>query len=108
MPNDLRQGVRDLAAEVKTYNELKAKKTAMIEENAESQARADKLASQIREVLLAYSAMNQTLSLDSCLQALRKRFERYKEASERVAHYTHDYEIARHLLKGKSLSRIKF
>ena len=94
LPNDLRQGVRDLAAEVKTYNELKAKKAAMIEENAESQARADKLASQIREVLLAYSAMNQTLSLDSCLQTLRKRFERYKEASERVAHYTHDYEIA--------------
>ena len=92
LSDDLRQEVRDLADNVKTYNELKAKKKAMLEENAESQVRADELMSQIQEILLTYNAFDQTVSVDICLNMLRKRFEGFKRANERLTRYTQDYE----------------
>ena len=94
LPGDLRQGIRELSGEVRAYQELTAKKQAMLEDNAEHQARADVLTEEIREILISYSALDQTLPYDICLRNLRKRFDGYKEATERLAHYTQDFESA--------------
>ena len=92
LPKDLRQGIRTLSSEVTAYNELKAKKKAMLDGNAKYQERADALKASIRKILLTYKALDQALPYDTCLQNLRKRFDRYKEASERVTHYTQELE----------------
>ena len=94
LPSDLRQGIRELASEVRDYRELAAKKQAMMKGNAEHQARADALTEEIREILLSYNALDQNLPYDSCLRSLRKRFDGYKEAMERFARYTQDFESA--------------
>ncbi len=94
LPCDLRQGVRELSDEVKAYQELTDKKQAMLEGNAKYQDRANELADEIRRILLAYSALDETLPYDVCLQNLRKRFDNYREARERVGRYTQDFESA--------------
>lgn len=94
LPKDLRQGIRTLSSEVTAYNDLKAKKKAMLDGNAKYQERADALKASIRKILLTYKALDQALPYDTCLQNLRKRFDRYKEASERVTHYTQELENA--------------
>ena len=94
LPKDLRQGIRTLSGEVTAYNDLMKKKQSMQEENAKYQERADALKASIREILLTYKALDQALPYDTCLQNLRKRFERYKVATERVAHYTQELENA--------------
>ena len=70
------------------------KKQAMLEGNAEYQARANVLTEEIRGILLSYSALDQTLTYDICLRNLRKRFDGYRKATERLAHYTQDFESA--------------
>ena len=92
LPDDLRQGIRELSSEVRDYRELTAKKQAMLEGNAEYQKRANTLTGEIRRVLLSYSALDQTLPYNICLQNLRKRFDGYREATERLARYTQDFE----------------
>ena len=92
LPKDLRQGIRTLSGEVTAYNDLKAKKKAMLDGNAKYQERADALKASICKILLTYKALDQALPYDTCLQNLRKRFDRYKEASERVTHYTQELE----------------
>ena len=67
---------------------ITAKKQAMLEGNAEYQARANVLTEEIRGILLSYSALDQTLTYDICLRNLRKRFDGYRKATERLAHYT--------------------
>ncbi len=94
MPNDLRQGTRELSDEVKEYNDLKKKNQTMSEGNTKYQIRADELTIEISNILLAYKALNQTLSFDICLQNLRKRFDCYKEANERVTHYVKESKSA--------------
>lgn len=94
LPHDLRQGIRELSGEVAAYQDLTAKKQAMLEGHAEYQARADALTSEIRKILLLYHALDQTLPYDTCLRNLRKRFDGYKEATEHVARYTQDFEKA--------------
>lgn len=64
----------------------------MLDGNAKYQERADALKASIRKILLTYKALDQALPYDTCLQNLRKRFDRYKEASERVTHYTQELE----------------
>ena len=92
LPDDLRQGIRELSSEVRDYRELTAKKQAMLEGNAEYQARANALTEEIRRILLSYNALDQTLPYNICLQNLRKRFDGYREATERLARYTQDFE----------------
>lgn len=92
LPDDLRQGIRELSSEVRDYRELTAKKQAMLEGNAEYQARANALTEKIRRILLSYNALDQTLPYNICLQNLRKRFDGYREATERLARYTQDFE----------------
>ena len=92
LPDDLRQGIRELSSEVRDYRELTAKKQAMLEGNAEYQARVNALMEEIRRILLSYNALDQTLSYNICLQNLRKRFDGYREATERLARYTQDFE----------------
>ena len=92
LPSDLRQGIRELSSEVRDYRELTAKKQAMLEGNAEYQARANALTEEICKILLSYSALDQTLPYNICLQNLRKRFDGYREATERLARYTQDFE----------------
>ena len=92
LPSDLRQGIRKLSSEVRDYRELMAKKQAMLEGNAEYQARANVLTEEIRGILLSYSALDQALPYDICLRNLRKRFDRYKEVMERLARYTQDFK----------------
>lgn len=92
LPDDLRQGIRELSSEVRDYRELTAKKQAMLEGNAKYQARANTLTEEIRRILLSYNALDQTLPYNSCLQNLRKRFDGYREATERLARYTQDFE----------------
>ena len=94
LPSDLRQGIRELSSEVRAYRELTAKKQAMLEGNAEYRARANVLTEEIRGILLSYSALDQTLTYDICLRNLRKRFDGYRKATERLAHYTQDFESA--------------
>lgn len=94
LPDDLHQGIRELSNEVKTYNDLKFKEQAMMEDNVESKERAEELMAKIREVLLSYNALEQTLPFDTCLLNLRKRFDHYKEASERVMRYTSEFEAS--------------
>lgn len=88
----MRQGIRELSSEVRDYRELTAKKQAMLEGNAEYQARANALTEEIRRILLSYNALDQTLPYNICLQNLRKRFDGYREATERLARYTQDFE----------------
>ena len=71
LPKDLRQGIRTLSSEVTAYNELKAKKKAMLDGNAKYQERADALKASIRKILLTYKALDQALPYDTCLQNLR-------------------------------------
>ena len=92
LPDDLRQGIRELSSEVRDYRELTAKKQAMLEGNAKYQARANTLTEEIRRILLSYNALDQTLPYNICLQNLRKRFDGYREATERLARYTQDFE----------------
>lgn len=92
LPDDLRQGIRELSSEVRDYRELTAKKQAMLEGNAEYQARANALTEEISRILLSYNALDQTLPYNICLQNLRKRFDGYREATERLARYTQDFE----------------
>lgn len=92
LPDDLRQGIRELSSEVRDYRELTAKKQAMLEGNAEYQARANALTEEIRRILLSYNALDRTLPYNICLQNLRKRFDGYREATERLARYTQDFE----------------
>lgn len=92
LPDDLRQGIRELSSEVRDYRELTAKKQAMLKGNAEYQARANALTEEIRRILLSYNALDQTLPYNICLQNLRKRFNGYREATERLARYTQDFE----------------
>lgn len=92
LPNDLRQGIRELSNEVRAYQELTAKKQMMLEGNAEYQKRANTLTGEIRRILLSYSALDQTLPYNICLQNLRKRFDGYREATERLDHYMQDFE----------------
>ena len=66
----------------------------MLKGNAEYQARADELTEEICGILLSYSALDQNLQYDSCLRNLRKRFDGYREAMERLARYTRDFESA--------------
>lgn len=66
----------------------------MLKGNAEYQARADELTEEICGILLSYSALDQNLQYDSCLRNLRKRFDGYREAMERHARYTRDFESA--------------
>lgn len=94
LPSDLREGIRKLSSEVRDYRELTAKKQAMLKGNAEYQARADELTEEICGILLSYSALDQNLQYDSCLRNLRKRFDGYREAMERLARYTRDFESA--------------
>lgn len=70
LPDDLRQGIRELSSEVRDYRELTAKKQAMLEGNAEYQARANALTEEIRRILLSYNALDQTLPYNICLQNL--------------------------------------
>ena len=88
----MRQGIRELSSEVRDYRELTAKKQAMLEGNAKYQARANTLTEEIRRILLSYNALDQTLPYNICLQNLRKRFDGYREATERLARYTQDFE----------------
>lgn len=67
LPDDLRQGIRELSSEVRDYRELTAKKQAMLEGNAKYQARANTLTEEIRRILLSYNALDQTLPYNSCL-----------------------------------------
>ena len=92
LPDDLRQGIRELSSEVRDYRELTAKKQAMLEGNAEYQARANALTEEIRRILLSYNALDRTLPYNICLQNLRKRFDGYREATERLTRYTQDFE----------------
>lgn len=92
LPHDLRQGVRELSDEAKAYQELTDKKQAMLEGNAKYRDRANELTKEIRRILLAYSALDETLPYDICLQTLRKRFDGYRAAKERVDRYTQDFE----------------
>lgn len=92
MPSDLRQGIRELSSEVRAYRELTVKKQAMLEGNAEYQVRANVLTEEIRRILRSYSALDRTLPYNICLRNLRKRFDGYREAAERLAHYTQDFE----------------
>lgn len=94
LPENLREGVRNLENEMKTYESLKAKKDAMREQNVELQKSAGELKEEIQNILKKYNALDQTLSCDLCLSKLRKRFEAYKGAAERVARYKQDYESA--------------
>lgn len=94
LPSDLREGIRKLSSEVRDYRELAAKKQAMLNGNAEYQARAAELTEEICGILLSYSALDQNLPYDSCLRNLRKRFEGYREATEHLARYTKDFESA--------------
>ncbi len=94
LPGDLRQGIRELSSEVRAYRELTAKKQAMLECNEKYQARANALTKEIRGILLSYSALDQALPYNICLQNLRKRFDGYREAAEHLAHYTKDFESA--------------
>jgi len=64
----------------------------MLEGNAKYQDRANELTEEIRGILLAYSALDETMPYDICLQNLRRRFDSYKEAKERVDRYTQDLE----------------
>lgn len=66
----------------------------MLKGNAEYQARADELTEEICGILLSYSALDQNLQYDSCLRNLRKRFDGYREAMERLARYTRNFESA--------------
>lgn len=92
LPSDLRQGIRELSSEIRAYRELTTKKQMMMEGNAEYQARANVLTEEICEILSSYNALDQTLPYDICLRNLRKRFDRYREAVERLARYTQDFE----------------
>ena len=94
LPEDLRQGVRNLENEIKNYESLKAKKDAMLEQNVALQKNAGELKEEIQNILKNYNALDQTQSCDLCLSKLRKRFDAYKEAAERVTRYKQDYDSA--------------
>lgn len=94
LPGDLWQGIRELSSEAGAYRALTDKKRTMLNSNAEYQARAGVLTEEIRNILLSYGALEETLPYDDCLRRLRKRFDGYKEASERLDRYAQDVESA--------------
>lgn len=106
LPGDLRQGIRELSSETDAYRELTAKKRAMLDNNAECQTRVDVLTEEIRGILLSYNALDENLSYDICLRNLRKRFDGYREAAERLTRYTENVENAS-FRKAEALDSLK-
>ena len=88
LPEDLRQGLRDLAADVDAYGELRRKKQTIEENNAGYRATQQELTGAIEETLTRYGAAGEPL--EEGLRHLRRRLEDYKTAAERAAHVDRD------------------
>lgn len=92
LPEDLRAGVRQLEADVKSFSELSHKKDKILNDNADSQARADELSRKIQEMLTRYRAYDLEKTPEECLQQLRGRLEAYKLSAQNAANYEKDKE----------------
>lgn len=94
LEKDLRQALRELADASRDYHSLTEKKQKMLQGNASDQALARSLKQKIQGTLNAYHALDPALPPDSCLQALRKRFEQYRQARDRLEHYWQEHRAA--------------
>lgn len=90
VPDDLRQGVRDLISDVSLYRDLKEKKDSAQNNNRDLQARENELTKQIQEILISYECYDDQLTFSQLIPILRKRFDEYKIASEHVKRYLDD------------------
>ena len=85
LPEDLRQGVRDLTADAAALQELESREQSMRQSGAAEQRRARELTDQIRAVLTAYDALLPQQDHSQCLRQLRERLEAYRLAYRRQA-----------------------
>lgn len=92
LPVDLRQGIRELSSDVEDFRTLKRKEQAIKKDTIEEQVQ--ELTKQIQEILITYKAFSSSISVRQCLQELRKRFEIYKECSERVENFSRNRKEA--------------
>lgn len=85
LPEDLRQGVRDLAADAAALQELESRERSLQENSAAERQLAEQLTTQLRAVLEAYHALLPQQSYSQCLRQLRARWEAYRLAAGRQA-----------------------
>ena len=95
LPEDLRQGLRQLAADVDAYGGLSRKKQTMETENARYQAEQQELTRKIQEILARYGAEGTGATFGQRLRDLRRRLEAYKAAAERTAQVERDRQEIR-------------